>query len=198
MSKSKNTGTVDFNKAKQRAQTKRILKKLRIPLAVLALIIIFCVVLAAAGETRRSNFMDSFRAIPATIGDSHGYPYNEDELSLSKVTLVGDKPLIVSDSGIKVLSQEGDELYDLHLEWGDTKAITNNGRALIFSNTSGKSYLISRTKTLAEFSEDGLIVTGCVANNGSVAACSTTDTKQSVVRVYNTRQKLIFQLHPGR
>ena len=198
MSKQKNTGTVDFNKAKHRAQTKKILRKLRIPIAVIAVINVFCIVLAAVGETRRSNFMDSFRAIPATIGDSHGYPYNEDELSLSKVTLVGDKPLIVSESGVKVLSQEGDELYDLHLEWGDTKAITNNGRALIFSNTSGKSYLISRTKTLAQFSEEGLLVTGFVANNGSVAACTTTDTKQSVVRVYNPRQKLVFQLNCDR
>ncbi len=190
--------TVDFNKAKQRAQTKKVFRKLRIPLAVLLVLMIVLISFLAAGETRRSNIMDSFRAIPATLGDSRGFPYHTDELSLNRLLLVGDKPMTVTENGVKVLSQNGDELYDLHLDWSDTKAVSYNGRALVFSNTSGRYYLISRTKELARFNEDGVIVTGCLSRNGCVASSSTTDSVQSVVRVYNPGQKPVFQLNCDR
>ncbi|MBR0112858.1 MAG: hypothetical protein IJM02_03835 [Clostridia bacterium] len=193
-----NKPTVDFNKAKQKALTKKILRKLRIPIAILCVLLIICISLAAAGETRRSNLADSFRAIPASFGESRGYPYNSGDLSMSKVLLVGDKPMTVTETGVKVLSQDADELLSLHLDWSDTKAVSYNGRAVVFSNTSGKYYLISRTKVLATLNEDGTIVTACLAKNGSVASSSTTDSVQSVVKVYNTRQALEFQLNCDR
>ncbi len=198
MPKNNSSETVDFNKARKQAAAKKIFKKLRIPIAILLIIAIALIALAAVGDTRRSNVMDSFRSVPSTIGSSPGYPYNEDELSLSKVLLIGDKPLIITENGLKVLSQEADELNDLRLEWADTKAVSFNGRAFIFSNTSGKAYLISRTKTLASFNESGTIVTAEVAKNGSVAFSSTTDTVQSVVSVFSPRQKLVFRLNCDR
>lgn len=183
---------IDFNNFSKNGKINKLLKKLQIPIAILVVIIFILLIYASAGETKRSNIADSFRAIPSTFGDSPGYPYSEDDLSLMKMVLIGDKPLLVSSSGVQVLSPDADELFNLHLEWGDTKAVSSNGRALIFSNTSDKSYLISRTKELAEFDADGITYTGTVSKNGSVAIASRLDDVQSYVQVFNTRQKLIF------
>lgn len=196
--KNKNDNTVDFQKAKNKASARKILKKLRIPLAVLVAIIIFAAVFIAMGETRRSNIADSFKAIPATMGDSKGYPYSEDELNLSKVMLVGDKPLVISETAIQVLSQDADILQEIYPDWADTRAFSQNGRAVVYSNTSSKALLISRTDTLAEFNEEGTIVTGTVGNNGSVALSYSTDKVQSVVKVYSPRQKAEFQWNCSR
>ncbi len=184
--------TVDFQKAKNKAAFRKILKKLRIPLAIIAAVCVIVLIFASMGETGRSNFSDSIRSIPATIGESEGFPYRGDRLDLKKVMLIGDKPLLVTTDGVETLSQNADSLYDLHLNWPDTKVISNNGRAFVFSNTKGRAYLISRTKKLAEFNESGNIVTGTVGKNGSVALSYTEKNIQSVVKIYTSRQKNEF------
>ncbi len=183
---------IDFNNFSKNGKINNLLKKLRIPIAVLLVIILILLIYASVGETRRSNIADSFRAIPSSFGDSPGYPYSEDDLSLKKMLLIGDKPLVVTSTGVQVLSPDADELFNLHLEWGDTKAVSANGRALIFSNSSDKSFLISRTKELARFDADGVTYTGTVSKNGSVAVASRLDNVQSFVQVFNTRQKFMF------
>ncbi|MBR6361332.1 MAG: hypothetical protein IKS04_06005 [Clostridia bacterium] len=185
--------TVDFQKERNKALKKKILRKLRIPGAVLAVILILAVIYLLMGEIGHSNIADSFRAIPKTIGESRGFPYNEDELSLDRVMLIGDKPLIVSDTGVEVISNNADKLLDFHLDRGDTRVISFNGRALVYSNTSAKAYLIGRTAELARYEEESPIVTGAVAGNGSVALSYSTDGSQSVVKVYKPSKKLYWQ-----
>ncbi len=185
--------TVDFQTERKKSEKDRLKKRLRIPAVILILLLIFTAVYFAAGEVRRSNFADIFRAIPATIGESRGFPFNEDELSLDKVMLIGDKPLIVSDSGVEVISQNGDSLYQLRLDWADTRVAPYHGRAFVYSNTTSKAYLMSRTVKLASFDEKKPIVTGTVGRNGAVALSYATDSAQSVVKVYSPRQKLVWQ-----
>ena len=192
------TNKVDFQKAKNRASAKRTLRKLRIPACILAVLIAAAAIYTALGETRRSNFADSFKAIPSTLRSSAGYPFNEDDLSLEKLALVGDKPMLISKSSVQVLSQEADILQEIYPDWADTRAVSVNGRALIYSNNSNKAMLISRTDTLASFSEEGTVVTGAVSRCGRIALSYTTDKAQSVVKVYSPRQKTDFQWNCSR
>ena len=185
--------TVDFHKEKKKATARKVYRKLRIPAIFVAVLCIFAVILACEGEVRRSNIMDSVYSVPKTIGESKGYPYNEDELLLDKLSVIGDKPLIVGSGGVVVLSQDADKLNELHLDWGDTKVVTFNGRAFVYSNTQGNAYLLSRTGILAEFAEDSPIVTATVGTNGTVALSCSDDSTQSVVKVYTPRHKLDFE-----
>ena len=185
--------TVDFQTERKKSEKDKLKKRLRIPAVILILLLIFTAVYFAAGEVRRSNFTDIFRSIPATIGESRGFPFNEDELSLDKVMLIGDKPLIVSDNGVEVISQNGDSLCQLRLDWADTRVASYHGRAFVYSNTTSKAYLMSRTVKLASFDEKKPIVTGTVGRNGAVALSYATDSAQSVVKVYSPRQKLVWQ-----
>lgn len=185
--------TVDFQTERKKHNKIRLKRKLRIPAFIIVLILIFTSAYFAAGEVRRSNFADSFRAIPKTIRESRGFPFNEDELSLDKVMLIGDKPLIVSDSGAEVISQNADSLYKLRLDWADTRVSSYNGRALIYSNTTSKAYLISRTVQLASYDEENPIVTGTVGKNGAVALSYSAGGSQSIVKVYSPRQKVLWE-----
>ena len=74
--------TVSIKKAKNKAEALKFLKKYRILLAVMLAIIVAAVILSLRGETAYSNIADSFRAVPATIGESAGYPYEGDRLNL--------------------------------------------------------------------------------------------------------------------
>ena len=183
---------VDFSKQKKKKTAIKILKKLRVPIALLLAVIIFFISFAAVGATRRSNLADVFKTLPSSFGDNLGYPYKEDELSLSRMLLVGDKPLVVTSTGVEVLSSTAATLLDLHLEWGDTKAISNNGRAFVFSNTSNKSYLISRTSVLDEFESDGPIITGTVNKKGCVAFANKVENAQCLVNIYSTKHVNTF------
>ncbi|MCR5523018.1 MAG: DUF5711 family protein [Clostridia bacterium] len=187
-----NDNTIKINKARAKTVRRNMLRKLRVPFGIAILIAAIIITFAAAGEIRRSNIVDSFRAVPSTLGESPGYPYDEDDLTLNKVMLVGEKPLLLNNNGVEVLSQNADLLFNLHLDWSDAKAVSHNGRALVFSNTSQKAYLISRTKQLAEYEEDGTVVTGTLASNGSVALSYSGSSAQSVVKVYDPNMNTEF------
>lgn len=186
---------MNIRKEKQKATVKAYLRKLRVPIAVLLAAAVIAVYYAAIGPVRRSNTADTFKAIPRTFGDSAGYPYSEDVLSLDKLQLIGDKPLIITNTDAIVLSQDAEHLQDLHLDSADTKAVPFNGRAFIYSTTSCKAYLISRTDVLETFTEKNPIKTGCVGKNGTVAYSFSTEDVQSVVKVFTPRQKLDFEWH---
>lgn len=184
---------VNFQKEKKKATTKKVVKAFRIPIAILAVLIVCLVIFLAKGETGRSNFTDSFKAIPATLGENPGYPYSGSDLSLQKLMTVGDKPMLISESSVRVLSQDAAELQEIYPDWADTRAFSQNGRAVLYSNTSNKAYLISRTGILAKFNENDIITTATVANNGGVALSVSESKIQSVVKVYSDTQKDLFQ-----
>ena len=193
MADSKGGKTLSLKEELSKRSRSKLLKRIRIPVAILLVAAVAGSILFALGDTRRSNIADSFRAIPITFGGSPGYPYGEDDLSLSKVMLVGDKPLLVTDSGVRVLSQNADELQFIPIDRSNTKAYSFNGRALLYSNTSDKAYLISRTKVLNTFEEDGTVITAAVGKDGSCALSCTGDRVQSVVNVYSPEGSLRFR-----
>lgn len=189
MSKNK---TVDFQNAKDIIVFKKYLKKFRVLIALALVVIVILVTCAALGDIGNSNFTDSFRSISSSFSDGGGYPYNSNLLVLNKFMLIGDKPLIVSENGIDILSQEAVKLYSLHLEWTDAKATTKNGRALLFSNTSDKVYLVSRTKKLAEYNAAGTLITADIATNGGVALASTGENGKHQIKVITNRKNEEF------
>ncbi len=191
MAKKKNA-TVDFQKVKENVALQKFYEKFRIPLAILLIILIGLGIFFAQNETKRSNIQDSFRSFPVNLQEPVGFPYSEAETSLDHLELIGDKPLLVTNNGIKVLSQNANVLNELFLNQSGLKAVSNNGRALIFSNTTSKAMLISRTVTLANFSEGGPIVNGCVGKNGSVALTYPVEGATSEVKVYDNSQKVQF------
>lgn len=186
---------INIKKEKQKATVKAYLRKMRIPIAILLVIGIIAVYYAAIGKVRRSNTADTFNAIPKTFGESAGYPYSEDVLALDKLMLIGDKPLVVSTTGVTVLSNDAAHLQDFHVDWADTRVASFNGRAFIYSNTACKAYLISRTKKLEDFEEKNPIKVACVGKDGTVAYSFAADNAQSVAKVFTPRGKLYFEWH---
>ena len=188
-----NKKIIDLSKHRNKKLAKKILKILRIPLVIL---VVCCALFLSArllGNVAMSNVTDTVREVRTLFSKGEGYPHALDSFEFRKVTAIGGKPLTVYKDSAKVLSSSAGEVFSMKLDSADSKVISKNGRALIYSNTSNKLILQSKTEKLGEIEEAGTVVTAELAKNGYVAVSYASDEYQSVLSVYNTHFEKVFQ-----
>ncbi len=184
---------VKLSKQRNKKLAKKIIKLLRIPIVVIAVLSALFLSARLLGNVAMSNVTDTVREIKTTFTKGGGYPYSLDAFGFREATAIGGKPLVVFDDSTKVLSSSAHENFSMQLVSGDSKVISKNGRALIYSNTSNELVLQSRTEKLGSIEENGTIVTAQLSKNGCIAASYASDEYQSVLSVYNRNFKKIFQ-----
>lgn len=188
-----NKKIIDLSKHRNKKLFKRIFKILRIPLVIL---VVCCALFLSArllGNVAMSNVTDTVREVRTLFSKGEGYPHSLDSFEFRKVTAIGNKPLTVYKDSAKVLSSSAGEIFSMKLDSADSKVISKNGRALIYSNTSNKLILQSKTEKLGEIEEANAVVAAGLAKNGYIAASCATDEYQSVLNVYNTHFEKVFQ-----
>jgi hypothetical protein len=184
---------VKLSKQRNKKLAKKIVKLLRVPIVIIAVLSALFLSARLLGNVAMSNVTDTLREIRTTFVKGEGYPCSLDAFGFREVTAIGGKPLVVFDDSTKVLSPSAAEIYSMQLGSGDSKVISKNGRALIFSNTSNEVVLQSRTEKLGKIEEDGTIVTAQLSKNGCIATSYTSDEYQSVLSVYNRYFEKEFQ-----
>lgn len=188
-----NKKVVKLSKQRNKKTAKKILKLLVIPIVILAVLSAMFLSARLMGKVAVSNITDSLREVKTVFTKGEGYPHSLDALTFRKATAIGSKPLVIYDDTSVVLSSSASRIFSNQLTSGDSKVITKNGRALIYSNTSNKVTLQSRSEVLGTVEEGGSIVTVDLSKNGCIATSHTTTEKQSVLNVYNSRFKKQFQ-----
>lgn len=171
---------------------KKILKLVRIPVVIIA--VVFALILSAnlLGNVAMSNVTDGIREIKYLFVKGEGYPYTLDEFGLHEVVGIAGKPMIVTDDSTQILTSSAAKSFSMQLNSSDSKVAVKNGRALIYSTTSSTVTLQSRTEKLGTIEEEGTIITAALAKNGAVATAHTDDDHQSIVKVYNNHFDYIF------
>ncbi len=184
---------VDLNKFRNKKLAKKILNLLKIPLVILAVVAALFLSARMLGNVAVSNATDTLRLAGELFHKGGGYPYSADISRLKKAVPIGSSPLLIYDDSSVVLGSSANEVFSLKLSSADSKVISKNGRALIYSNSSNDVVLQSKTEELGTVREDGAVVAAALAKNGYFATSHSTEANQSVLSVYNNRFEKVFQ-----
>lgn len=184
---------IKFSRKRNKKLAKKIYRIVRIPLAVLA--VIFAMFLSARmlGEVAVSNISDAFRQIPYIFSHGSGYPCSVDAAGNIRAELIGDSPAVLGSGSLTVYSSSARKMNETQLSSADSKIVSKNGRALLYSNTSNTLNLSGKTESLGSLTVDSPVTVAALASNGSVAAAFSSEQAQSVLAVYNKRSKEIFR-----
>lgn len=184
---------INLSKKRNKKTLKKIFSVLKIPIVILVVVAALFLSARLLGNVAVSNITDGIRNIKTLFSDGGGYPYPIEAFGYGKTVDLGGKPMIIYDGSCVNLSSSAGKVFEMPLTYANSKAVTKNGRALIFSNSSNSVILRSRTEQLGTVSESGPIVAAALAKNGSIATSHATDEYQSVLNVYNSRFKKIFE-----
>lgn len=184
---------IDLNKFRNKTLAKKIFVIVRIPLVILVVIAALFLSARLLGNVATSNFSDAIRMTGELFGQGKGYPYSTDVSKIRKVVPLGSSPMLIYEDSSVVLSSSANEVFSLQLGSADSKVISKNGRALIYSNSSNDIVLQSKTEKLGELTEEGAVVAAALSKNGYFATSYATEANQSVLTVYNNRFQKVFQ-----
>lgn len=184
---------VDLNKFRNKKMAKKILGFMRIPIVVLVVVAAIFLSARLLGNVAVSNVTDTLRMAGELFETSGSYPYSAEVSKFRKASSIGSSPLLIYDDSSVVLSSSANEIFSMKLDSADSKVLTKNGRALIYSNSSNDVILQSKTENLGQITEEGTVVAAAIAKNGYFATSYSTEANQSVLTVYNSRFGKVFQ-----
>lgn len=184
---------VDLNKFRNKKLAKKILVFMRIPIVILVVVAALFLSVRLLGNVAVSNVTDTIRMTSELFRKGGDYPYSTEVSRFRKATSIGSSPLLIYDDQSVVLGSTAKEIFSMKLDSADSKVLTKNGRALIYSNSSNDVILQSKTENLGTFTEEGAVVAAAIAKNGYFATSYSTEANQSVLTVYNNRFNKVFQ-----
>lgn len=183
---------ISLRKKRNMVTAKKIFKIIRIPVVILAVAAALFLSARLMGNVAVSNITDGIRQVKAVFSKSGGYPYSLDTFSFQKADSIGSGVLAVYNDSTAVLNSSADELFSMQIKPG-SRVITQNGRALVYGTASNEVILQSKTEKLGSVTEESAVVVAALADNGSFATSHASEKHQSVLRVYNSRFKNVFQ-----
>lgn len=189
----KNQKIIPLKKLRNKKNLKKILSLLIIPAVFLVVAIAFLLSARLLGNVAVSNTIDGLREIKTLFSHGSGFPYALGEEKINKIELIDNRILILGEDKCTVLDRKAGEWFENQITNPDSKVITENGRALVYSNGSSQVILQSRTEELGRINAEGQVVTAALGYNGAFATSHTGEESQSVLTVYSSRFEKVFQ-----
>lgn len=150
--------------------------------------------LAAAqfGGVTFSTISDSVRTFFAGLGSGDGYPYQISGMVIGDATVTNSDLVLLYDDSVKVLDTTAKELSSISHKYDHPVMQSNSGRVLLYDEGGNKFKVQSKTRTLYEKETKYMILTGALGKDGSVAVATRAEDAQSMLTVYNSKEKEIF------
>ena len=183
---------ISLQKKRNMLTAKKIFKIIRIPVVILAVAAALFLSARLMGNVAVSNIADGIRQVKTVFTKGGGYPYSLDTFNFKKADSIGSGVLAVYNDSTAVLNSSAEELFNMQIKPG-SRVITQNGRALVYGTASNEVILQSKTEKLGSVTEESAVVVAALADNGSFATSHASEKHQSILRVYNSRFKNVFQ-----
>lgn len=178
---------ISLKKRRIRLNLKKLLYSLRIPIVIAVVIAALFLSARLIGNVAMSNITDSLRQTKTLFSKGQGFPYSLENIDAEKIDAIGNRMLIIGEDESLVLDSKAGELFSFQLGNAESRVVSFNGRALIYSNGSDKVILQSKTEQLGSIEEQGAVITAALAKNGWFATTYSAESSQSVLTVYNSR-----------
>ncbi len=167
--------------------------KFIIAVAVVVLTVFAAVFISAktVGNVAVSNVTDGFRRF-FTNSEVQNFPYSVNSLGVKEIKKFGKDILVLCDNKYFVLSSSGKEGRSISLDSADTRAVQNNGRAMVYDYRKGSVKLLSKTETLADVAVNAKITASAIGRTGCFAVATPDEKAMSTATVYSADQSVKF------
>ena len=174
--------TIDFKNVK------------RLKLVSVIIVVLLLVTIAAAqfGGVTFSTVIDSVLTFFAGLGSGDGYPYQISGATINDANITNSDLVVVYDDAVTVLDSTAKELSSLVHNYDHPVMSSNSGRILLYDEGGTEFRVQSKTRVLYEKKLSYMILTGAMGKNGTVAIASRAADAQSMLTVYNNKEKEIF------
>lgn len=185
-------------KVKKRKPKKRITINIKetkkIKLVAIIVVVLLLIMLAAAqfGGVTFSTVTDYVQTFFAGLGSGDGYPYQINGMVIEDAEITNSDVVLVYDDTVKVLDSTAKELSNTAHKYDHPVMNTNSGRVLLYDEGGKKFRVQSKTRTLYEKEMEYMILTASLGKNGTVAVATRAEDAQSMLTVYNEKEKEIF------
>ena len=185
-------------KVKKRKPKKRITINIKetkkIKLVAIIVVVLLLIMLAAAqfGGVTFSTVTDYVQTFFAGLGSGDGYPYQINGMVIEDAEITNSDVVLVYDDTAKVLDSTAKELSNTAHKYDHPVMNTNSGRVLLYDEGGKKFRVQSKTRTLYEKEMEYMILTASLGKNGTVAVATRAEDAQSMLTVYNEKEKEIF------
>ena len=185
-------------KVKKRKPKKRITINIKetkkIKLVAIIVVVLLLIMLAAAqfGGVTFSTVTDYVQTFFAGLGSGDRYPYQINGMVIEDAEITNSDVVLVYDDTVKVLDSTAKELSNTAHKYDHPVMNTNSGRVLLYDEGGKKFRVQSKTRTLYEKEMEYMILTASLGKNGTVAVATRAEDAQSMLTVYNEKEKEIF------
>lgn len=170
----------------------KTVKKLKLVAVILTVLLLVLIASAQFGGVTFSTVADSVMTFFAGLGSGEGYPYSMNGTGITDADITNSDLVLAYSDTVKVLDSTAKELSDLNHNYDHPVMSSNSGRILLYDE-GGKSFRVqSKTRVLYEKKTDNIILTSAIGKNGTVAIASRAKDAQSMLTVYNDKEKEIF------
>lgn len=167
-------------------------KKLKLVAIIVVVLLLIMLAAAQFGGVTFSTISDSVRTFFAGLGSGDGYPYQISGMVIGDATVTNSDLVLMYDDSVKVLDTTAKELSSIAHKYDHPVMQSNSGRVLLFDEGGNKFKVQSKTRTLYEKETKYMILTGALGKDGSVAIATRAEDAQSMLTVYNSKEKEIF------
>ncbi len=163
-------------------------------LVAVIVVVLLLIMLAAAqfGGVTFSTISDSVRTFFAGLGSGDGYPYQINGMVIEDAEITNSDVVLVYDDTVKVLDTTAKELSNIAHKYDHPVMQSNSGRVLLYDEGGSKFRVQSKTRTLYEKEMNYMILTASLGKNGTVAVATRAEDAQSMLTVYNDKEKEVF------
>ena len=167
-------------------------KKLKLVAIIVVVLLLIMLAAAQFGGVTFSTISDSVRTFFAGLGSGDGYPYQISGMVIGDATVTNSDLVLMYDDSVKVLDTTAKELSSISHKYDHPVMQSNSGRVLLYDEGGNKFKVQSKTRTLYEKETKYMILTGSLGKDGSVAIATRAEDAQSMLTVYNSKEKEIF------
>ena len=167
-------------------------KKLKLVAIIVVVLLLIMLAAAQFGGVTFSTISDSVRTFFAGLGSGDGYPYQISGMVIGDATVTNSDLVLMYDDSVKVLDTTAKELSSIAHKYDHPVMQSNSGRVLLYDEGGNKFKVQSKTRTLYEKETKYMILTGSLGKDGSVAIATRAEDAQSMLTVYNSKEKEIF------
>ena len=167
-------------------------KKLKLVAIIVVVLLLIMLAAAQFGGVTFSTISDSVRTFFAGLGSGDGYPYQISGMVIGDATVTNSDLVLLYDDSVKVLDTTAKELSSISHKYDHPVMQSNSGRVLLYDEGGNKFKVQSKTRTLYEKETKYMILTGALGKDGSVAVATRAEDAQSMLTVYNSKEKEIF------
>lgn len=167
-------------------------KKLKLVAIIVVVLLLIMLAAAQFGGVTFSTISDSVRTFFAGLGSGDGYPYQISGMVIGDATVTNSDLVLLYDDSVKVLGTTAKELSSISHKYDHPVMQSNSGRVLLYDEGGNKFKVQSKTRTLYEKETKYMILTGSLGKDGSVAIATRAEDAQSMLTVYNSKEKEIF------